>query len=58
MTVWSPPLDATAGDADQLRRRANRLRQVLRGLLDPRAVDEIERFIAELEAEADALGRK
>lgn len=44
-----------AEDAAGLRRRANRLRQVVRGLLDLRAIEEIERFINELEARADAL---
>lgn len=36
-----------------LRRRANRLRDVARGVTDPVALREIERLIAELEERAD-----
>jgi hypothetical protein len=45
----------TLDDAVVLRRRANRLRQVVRGVTDPKVVQEIERFIAELDAQADRL---
>jgi hypothetical protein len=45
----------TGDDAEVLRRRANRLRQVVRGVADPKAVEEIERFIAELESQAHQL---
>ena len=36
-----------------LRRRADRLRDVARGMTDPAALHEIERVIAELEERAD-----
>lgn len=39
-----------------LRKRANRLRDVVRGVMDPAAHQEIERFIAELEERADGYG--
>ncbi len=44
-------------DAESLRRRANQLRDVVRGIYDTKAVAEIERFIDELEAQADVLTR-
>jgi hypothetical protein len=50
------PDASRAEDPNVLRRRANRLRQVARGLLDRNAIEELERFIGELEARADALG--
>lgn len=37
-----------------LRKRADRLRDVVRGVMDPAAHHEIERFIAELEERAEA----
>lgn len=39
----------------ELRTRANRLRNVVRGVMDSAAHREIERFIAELEARADGF---
>lgn len=38
---------------NDLRQRANRLRDVARGVTDPAALQEIERLIAELEERAD-----
>jgi hypothetical protein len=48
----------SADDPDYLRKRANHLRHVVRGLLDPSAVKELERFIIELEVKADKLTDK
>ena len=42
-------------DPDRLIKRANRLRQVVQGVMDPKAVEEIERFISDLDARADVL---
>ncbi len=39
-----------------LRQRANRLRDVARGVYDPKALEELERFIVTLESQADQLG--
>jgi hypothetical protein len=44
-------------DAESLRRRANRLRHLVRGVVDAKAVAEIERYIDELEAQVDVLTR-
>src|SRR5258708_5176944 len=44
-------------DAEVLRRRANGLCQVVRGIADLKAVQELERFIAELEDQADRFHR-
>jgi hypothetical protein len=45
----------SADDRTGLRTRANQLRQVLRAVTDPQAVQAIERFIAELEARANRV---
>lgn len=42
-------------DPVHLRRRAIRLRDVARGVYDSKALEELERFIVELEARADEL---
>jgi hypothetical protein len=42
-------------DPDVLRKRAKHLRKVIRGVVDLKVVEDLERFIAELEARADAL---
>ena len=59
MTGRHRAMDAacTTDSPDYLRQRANRLRQVVRGVGDPRAVEELERFISELETRADELTR-
>jgi len=44
---------SSADRPSDLRKRANRLRDVARGVMDPSALREIERFIAELEETAD-----
>src|SRR5215469_2832512 len=44
-------------DTESLRRRANRLRDVVRGVGDAKAVAEIERYIDELEAQVGVLTR-
>jgi len=49
----SEALCATSPDA--LRARANRLRDVARGVINPKVTQEIENFICELEARADEL---
>jgi hypothetical protein len=40
-----------------LRERADRFRNVMRGVYDTRVLAEIERFVAELEAMADEMVR-
>lgn len=44
-----------ADDPDYLRQRADLLRQVIRGITDREAFQQIERFITELEAKAGRL---
>jgi hypothetical protein len=48
-----PHLCRPARDPAALRSRANRYRDVARGVYDPRALAVLNQFIAELEAEAD-----
>ena len=44
-----------ARDPAALRKRANRYRDLARGVYDPKALAVLDQFIAELEAEADRL---
>ena len=46
-----------ADDPQILRERADRFRNVMRGVYDARVLAEIERFVAELEAMADEMVR-
>lgn len=50
--------DERGCDPHYLRQRADRLRHTMRGLLDKRAIAELERFIGELEARADELSTR
>ena len=50
--------DERGRDPHYLRQRADSLRHTMRGLLDQRALAELERFISELEARADELSAR